>query len=251
MSLDFPSSPVNGQTYNNYVWDSSVGAWLAQGSTNNVGDQIAGLQAKFPVSVANGGTGVTTVAGAQENLGVALTVIKPTSVQPIGSGSSAVLNDRSVTFSNCSAIELFGIFSSQYRNYKIIIDGLQAGNTGTLDWSYAALGNSGGFGGSYGGGFNGVEAGYTSITNNTYPTVALLTYMKNNQFFANDVTVFSPNRAVTTHLMADSIGYAPGNSIYRSQAGVIETSTTQWTNLKFIIQNGTMSGQIQVFGYND
>lgn len=27
MPLDFPSSPVNGQTYDNYFWDASTGVW--------------------------------------------------------------------------------------------------------------------------------------------------------------------------------------------------------------------------------
>ena len=76
MALDFPSNPTNGQIYGDYFYDSSIGAWLAQGSTNNVGTQIAGLQAKFPVSVANGGTGATTVAGARTALGLGGTVLQ-------------------------------------------------------------------------------------------------------------------------------------------------------------------------------
>lgn len=43
MPLDFPSSPVNGQVYQNYVWSSTDGVWRAQGSTNNVGDTVDGL----------------------------------------------------------------------------------------------------------------------------------------------------------------------------------------------------------------
>lgn len=35
MALDFPSSPTNGQTYGNYYYDSTVGAWNSFSSTVN------------------------------------------------------------------------------------------------------------------------------------------------------------------------------------------------------------------------
>ena len=34
MALDFPSSPVNGQVYDNYYYDASMGSWRAYGSVN-------------------------------------------------------------------------------------------------------------------------------------------------------------------------------------------------------------------------
>ena len=46
MALDFPTSPVEGQVHGTYVFTSGV--WNAQGSTNNVGIQIAQLQATIP-----------------------------------------------------------------------------------------------------------------------------------------------------------------------------------------------------------
>lgn len=53
MPLDFPSNPTNGQTFNNFVYDSSITAWRAQGSTNNVGTQIAALNTASPKTVEN------------------------------------------------------------------------------------------------------------------------------------------------------------------------------------------------------
>lgn len=147
MPLDFPSSPVNGQTYNNYVWDSSVGAWLAQGSTNNVGDQIAGLQAKFPVSVASGGTGATTLAGAQAALGVSVlqAVSNTTDVEVITTSSTFVSGGLTATItpsSTSSKVLILcstGVSYNTRTNFGIVT--LFRGTTSGTD-----LGDNGGFG---------------------------------------------------------------------------------------------------------
>lgn len=34
MALDFPNSPVDGQVYDNYFWDSATNAWRSSGSTS-------------------------------------------------------------------------------------------------------------------------------------------------------------------------------------------------------------------------
>lgn len=85
MALDFPSSPVNGQTYLDYVYSSSVGAWLAANSGGT-----------FPVSVANGGTGATTVAGARTALGLGGTVLQVVRSTP----SATIRTTTSATFSD-------------------------------------------------------------------------------------------------------------------------------------------------------
>lgn len=57
MPLDFPSSPTNGQTYENFIYDSSITAWRNQGTANNLATQIATLQTNPNIS------GTITVAG--------------------------------------------------------------------------------------------------------------------------------------------------------------------------------------------
>jgi hypothetical protein len=34
MALNFPAEPVDGQTYENFVWDGSVGVWQVQSNLN-------------------------------------------------------------------------------------------------------------------------------------------------------------------------------------------------------------------------
>lgn len=79
MALDFPSNPVNGQVYDSYYYDSVMGTWRAQGSglalnafvnPTITGGTISGLSTDL--AIADGGTGASTIAGAQTNLQIPL-----------------------------------------------------------------------------------------------------------------------------------------------------------------------------------
>jgi hypothetical protein len=92
MPIDFPSSPTNGQVYANYIYDSSITAW------RNV----------------NTDTGIGTLNA------MGLKNVVPTSV--VVSGGSATTNaNGTVNFSGSTTVSLNGVFSSTYRNYKIVI----------------------------------------------------------------------------------------------------------------------------------
>lgn len=76
MPIEFPNTPASGTTNAQFVYDSAITAWRAQGSTNNVGTQIAALQAAdaydyHPNAVINGafdiwqrGEGLSTASSA-------------------------------------------------------------------------------------------------------------------------------------------------------------------------------------------
>lgn len=92
MALDFPSSPANGATYGNYIYDSSITAW------RNV----------------NSETGVSALNA------VGLKAVVPTSVV-VNAGSATVNANGLVTFSGVTTLDLRGCYSSTYRNYLAII----------------------------------------------------------------------------------------------------------------------------------
>jgi hypothetical protein len=83
MALDFPSSPTDGQIYENYYYDSTVGVWRANAPLatglplgGTTGQTLTkNTNTDYDVSwgtlaLANGGTGATTASGARTNLGV-------------------------------------------------------------------------------------------------------------------------------------------------------------------------------------
>lgn len=91
MPLDFPSSPTNGQSYAGYVYDSSLPGW------RNVNSDF-GVQSLNTMGLKN---------------------VVPTSVV-VGSGSATVNSNGSVTFTGVSSVSLNGVFTSTYRNYRIV-----------------------------------------------------------------------------------------------------------------------------------
>ncbi len=48
MALNFPASPANGDTYENFVWDAAIGAW--QFTTQLTLNEIEGVTTPAPNS---------------------------------------------------------------------------------------------------------------------------------------------------------------------------------------------------------
>lgn len=110
MAIDFPSSPTNGQVYANYIYDSSITAW------RNV----------------NTDTGISALNS------MAFKSIVPTSVT-LASGSATTTSNGTVTFSGASSVLLNGVFSSQYKSYKVVLTTPQTTDT-WLQMRFAANG---------------------------------------------------------------------------------------------------------------
>ncbi len=90
MALDFPANPTNGQTFGTYIYDSSIPGWRNVNSSEGIG-----LQFKS-----------------------GLVPITPTSIN-VSSGSASVASDGTISLNSGDAI-INGVFTSAYRNYKIM-----------------------------------------------------------------------------------------------------------------------------------
>lgn len=88
MALDFPSSPTNGQTYGNYYYDATVGAWNSFSSTvNTIPSTLKNL------SVTTDDVGITPFT-VKSSTGTTVTSIDNSGV--ISANSISLVNDLTV-----------------------------------------------------------------------------------------------------------------------------------------------------------
>lgn len=216
---------------------SAIGTAASEG-------MVSYLKDSDTVEIYDGSSWIRQTAG--------LIPIKPSSVVPVGSGSSASTNELGlVTFSSCSSLQLAGIFNSRFRNYKIVIDG-QTASAGTFGYTYVRVGNGTTFITSgYIGGFNGIESGYTATTNVADAQSFPLTYVRDSNAFSSEVTVCTPYASLPTKFYSASKGYAPGNAGYTAHGTSLLSNSDSYSAMVFLLTAGSMSGTIQIFGYNN
>ena len=190
MALDFPSSPTNGQVYGNFIWSTAKGAWQAKPITGKVTTSATAPSAPsngdewFNTNDGNLYVYYTDVDGSQwvqlksdatlsstlgnrvealETTKIGLVPLIPNSVT-INAGTASVNAVGEISFTGGSSLTVNGIFSSTYRNYKIIweVESTTAGcdiymqfrnSGGTLGTAYynfsAAVSTNSAFGGNY------------------------------------------------------------------------------------------------------
>jgi hypothetical protein len=219
---------------------SAIGTAVSQGMVSYLDDSDT-------IETYNGTTWLRQTAG--------LIPIRPTSVVPVGSGSSASSNSLGlVTFTSCTNVQLAGIFNSRFRHYQIVVDGQIASNTGN-GVVFARIGNGTTFSTSgYQGGFNAIEAGFTSTSNVNSADSVPITYVKDNNSFFTQVNVRAPFISTFTGFWGGALGYAPGNARLVTQFANLNTAETSYSALQlsfFSTTSGHMTGTIQVFGYNN
>lgn len=162
MALDFPSSPTNGQVFENYTYDSTAGAWRssalyslgvpAGGTTNQILSKIDGsnyntqwtssptltgatLTGLTPAGIVTNTAGgvLGTVAdipiingGTGVETGAGITPVIPTSATTGTVGATGT-----VTFSAQTSISINGCFTSAYTRYRVFVDFTTTNMTGT------------------------------------------------------------------------------------------------------------------------
>lgn len=115
MALDFPLSPVDQQVYGNFYYDAAIGSWRNVGSKNGLSSRLTAEE--------------TLNAGLNKS---GLVPIVPASVA-VSSGSASVSSTGAVTFSGVNTLDILGVFSSTYRNYRLVA---QTSTTSSSEWQY-------------------------------------------------------------------------------------------------------------------
>jgi len=145
-------------------------------------------------------------------------LIVPTSVA-VGSGSGSVGTSGAVTFSGASSISLNGCFSSAYDNYKILLELTgSTNNVATMRMRVGGVDNS--------------SANYW-----------------NNRVYgqATSVTSQGPTSADTSFSAVGEFGFYQHSHLKTGQT----TVTTSYDGFTLIVNTGTMSGTVRVYGYKN
>lgn len=213
MALDFPANPTNGQTFNQYIYDSSIPGW------RNV----------------NSGEGI----GLQFKSG--LIPVVPTSVT-VSSGSASVATDGTVTITGSGDAILNGIFTSAYRNYRILFTSPLTGNTAHGAVLYFRFSTAGVTNSTSQYSFTNwytQSGGNGNLSGNTNQNWGVLGYFKDF-----NMDVFQPMDASTGTQVAFNGVY--NNTYMVGQAGL--NANVAVDGIQFA--NNYYTGKIKVYAYN-
>ena len=286
MALDFPSNPVDGQVYGNFYWDASMSAWRSSGTgmPNSFSNAIAtssnatsvpltvkgstsqsanlqnwvnssgttlssissagSLSLATPLAISSGGTGVLTGAG--------LTPIVPTSVT-MSTGTATIGTTGAITYSGGTTLTIYGVFSSTYRNYKIVAQTATAANP--AEWQgiqYVKTSDS----------TVNSAANYQSYYNesndasgfNTREIQTAATYAKvwpSGNYLGNaSLDIYQPYQSIFTVALGQTFYTSASNTTM----GVIQHSSKENISYSgfriYSTSSSNMSGVIQIYGYN-
>lgn len=169
----------------------------------------------------------------------------PTSVS-LGSGSSSVSALGEVTFSGATSVQLNGVFTDAYTNYRVVVRGSSEDNRGYA-WRFTANG--------------------TQNTNSTYHYTMLWTagsvgtastnsisymgYSLGHRYFSAEGSVFAPR--ISGHVKQLYVSYSGLNSAMNgnenhSIAGTLRETAYIADGIIFFPSAGTISGTMQVLG---
>ena len=196
------------------------------------------------VLTANGSGGATFASTAQ-----GLTLLIPSSVA-VGSGTGTVSATGTVTFSGASSVSVNDVFSTNYTNYRLMINITDASADDfalTIKFRLAGTDTS----------TNYVSQrlyAYTTVVGtdpNVHGTDEIWISLGDKDFDYTGVSVdiYNPNVALPTSLTAIATASNGANN-YLTFAGGYNSSATQFDGLTLITSAGTISGSVSVYGYN-
>lgn len=205
-------------------------------------------------SVANGGTGATNVTDARNNLGVGLIPITPTSVG-ISAGSSSVTSNGRVAFAGTNYIDLRGVFSGTYYDYRINLT-ITAVSADTEYRLTFLTGTTPDAGNKQTAGYRYSTGGTSSVQNSGTFTYHFLSNADNVSFggmATATIDLFLPNLDTFTSIHSRTLAMSAAGD---TTAYLMDTRTnggTQFDGVRIISSAGgsVMNGAIGVYAYQD
>lgn len=232
MPLEFPNTPANGTTNAQFVYDSAITAWRAQGSTNNVGTQIAALQT-FDANV------------------VGIKNIVPSNITPV-SGTATFDSLGKITVTGCTILAIDGVFTSKYKSYRIIVEQAIA-SAGTGNWVAMRLRAAGSNNEStnyYAGGFyaNGTSLTNYSMTGGSYWEAAFVHSANGWGYIVMDIS--NPAAATATNFHGQLSGFNGAGSNFNQVTGGFHNVAASYDGFSLLSLSGSFSAVVSIYGVN-
>jgi hypothetical protein len=197
-------------------------------------------------------TDAEVAATYQTQAGTGLRKIVPSSVA-VGSGTGSADSLGNVTFSGCSSVSLNDVFSTTYRNYRIIID-LTAATADANIYMKMRVSSTDSSAGYYAGSPTYTvagTAGNSSANNSTtgfYLTEIDSATAANHTSGAN-IDLMRPFETVYTTIQWQSQGAFSAGTVFAQYGGGLHAVSTSYTGFSLIPNAGNISGTISVYGY--
>ena len=182
---------------------------------------------------------------------VGLVPIVPTTVTFVGGTGSTTANGA-MNFTTCTSISVDGVFTSEYKNYLLIVSGTRPTTASGYIYLRLRTGSpAADVSTSYSGGLTAFYYGFGGSTafgaSSTTDTLISRTYYDKFAAFEN---IFQPQEATGTKFSGTGHGSDPANGTYMITGGE-HNSTTQFTGVTIFSSGSSATGQAQIFGYND
>jgi hypothetical protein len=201
----------------------------------------------FNASTNPGGRDVAGWYDTEKSIG--LVPIQPSAVS-YGTGSGTVNALGQITFTNANLLSLDGVFTSRYRNYKILYNHTNSSTTSELYMRLRAGGADNSSSNYYQGGLlSRATATSAAWEVNASTVFRLQKWVGTGQWGHSSIELFRPQDSSATTMSVTSLGWDSSASGF--VANGLFDSLVQFSGFTLIPQLGSFSGIVQVYGYND
>ena len=159
-----------------------------------------------------------------------------------------------IWISGVSSQSVNDVFSSAYTNYLVLFN-VTATNAATADiFMRLRVSGADDSTNNYSNYFTGINSG-SGANNYVANSVSNWTFTSQHSsltigYNAARIELFGPNETNATEFTAQTIGLTSGGQFFSWSGAGLHNVTTAYTGITWLKSTGTMTGQVQVFGFN-